>query len=406
MSELRFELLGPLRARDDATELDLGSPQQKAVLTVLLLARGRHVAMETLVDAVWGERAPRTASSIIRTYVSRLRHRLHPDPGWPDRDVIKLVGDGYTLRLGTAVLDLDVFEKLTRDGRAALAGGDTARAAGLLRAAQALWQGIPLTGIPGPYADAQRARLTELRMAAAEDGLAADIDSGGYLVAVPQLRELLAAYPLREKLSELLMLALYRSGRQADALAVFSASRRLLRDGLGIDPGPSLREMHQRILTSDSRLAGPPVQPQPRPQPVIPRREPVSMLPTALPDFTGRAEELSDITAALTGAATAPVVAICGMPGIGKTSLAVRAALAVSGEFPDGQLFAELSDPDDTATSPASVLTGFLWALGVPTIPETLFERVAAWRAVLAGRQMVIVLDDVRCCRRRQDAPS
>lgn len=262
MSELRFELLGPLRARDDATELDLGSPQQKAVLAALLLARGRHVAMATLVDALWGERAPRTAPNVIRTYVSRLRHLLQPDPGWPDRDVIKLVGDGYTLRLGTAVLDFDVFEKLSRDGRAARAAGDTARAARLLRAAQALWQGIPLAGIPGPYADAQRARLTELRVAAAEDGLAADIDSGAHLAAVPPLRELLAAYPLREKLSELLMLALYRSGRQADALAVFGASRRLLRDELGIDPGPSLRDMHQRILTADSRLTGQPARPR------------------------------------------------------------------------------------------------------------------------------------------------
>jgi DNA-binding SARP family transcriptional activator len=374
MPDLTFEVLGPLRARRGGAELDLGSPQQKAVLAVLLLARGRHVSLETLIDALWGERAPRTAASTIRNYVSRLRRRLHPDdPSWPDQDVIKLVGDGYTLRLGSALLDVDVFEKLD------------------------LGQGIPLAGVPGPWAEAQRTTMAELQLTAAEDGLAADVESGDYLAAIPQLRELRAAHPLREKLTELLMLALYKSGRQADALGVFDSSRRLLRDELGIDPGPSLRDMHQRILEADRGLA-PPVTERPVIRRSAPAPVPVpAMLPGAASDFTGRAHDLSTITAALTDpSALSPAVAICGMPGIGKTALAVQAALSVIREFPDGQLFADLSDPDDTAASPASVLTGFLGAVGVDAIPASPLERAAAWRAALRGRTMIIVLDDMR----------
>jgi DNA-binding SARP family transcriptional activator len=389
MPELSFEVLGPLRARRDGVELDLGSPQQKAVLAVLLLARGRHVATETLIGALWGERAPRTAAGTIRNYISRLRHRLRRDPGWPDQDIIKLVGDGYTLRLGSALLDLDAFEKLTREARAE---SDVARAAALFRDAVALWQGSPLAGLPGPYAEAQRARMAEEHIAAAEDGLAADIGSGGHVAAIPLLQELLAAYPLRERVSELLMLALYRAGRQADALSVFGSSRRLLRDELGIDPSPSLQEMHQRILEADRGLATPVTERPSQPSVVVP-----SMLPSALSDFTGRFYDLSAITAALTDpSAPSPVVAICGMPGIGKTALAIQAALSVTHEFPDGQLFADLSDPDDTAASPASVLTGFLSTLGVSTTQQNLFERAAAWRAALRERRVLIVLDDLR----------
>jgi DNA-binding SARP family transcriptional activator len=392
MPELTFEVLGPLRARRDGVELDLGSPQQKAVLAVLLLARGRHVATEILIDALWGEQAPRTAAGTIRNYISRLRHRLRRGPGWPDQDVIKLVGDGYTLRLGSALLDLNVFEQLTREARAARTGGNPAQAAALFCDALALWQGSPLAGLPGPYAEAQRARMAEGHLSAAEDGLAASIGSGGHAAAIPQLQELLAAHPLRERLSELLMLALYRSGRQADALRVFGGSRRLLQDELGIDPGPSLREMHQRILEADRGLAVPAPDRSSQLSVTIP-----SMLPSALPDFTGRVYELSAITAALTDpAAPSPVVAICGMPGIGKSALAVQAALSVTHEFPDGQLFADLSDPDDTAASPASVLNGFLSALGVTTFRQGLIERAAAWRAALRGRRVLIVLDDLR----------
>ena len=388
-SELRFELLGPVRAWRGPAELELGSPQQRAVLAALLLARGRHVSVDALIEALWGDRPPRSASGTVRTYVFRLRRCLNSGPGQRDQPVIKLVGDGYSLQLGSASLDLALFEDLVRQGRAAQRGADAVRAAGLLWDALALWQGTPLSGITGPYAASQRARLSELRAATAEDRLAMSIESGDHLAAISELTDLLAAYPLREKLRELLMLALYRSGRQADALAVFEDSRRLLSDELGIDPGPSLRDMHQRILQADSRLA-PPAAPVP-----VPTATPLALLPPGRADFTGRAGTLAAITEALTSGTAAPVVVIGGLAGIGKTTLAVHAARTVLDEFPDGQLYAELNDPNDMAADPADVLAAFLRDLGASTIPETLNERVAAWRAALAGRRMIILLDDV-----------
>ncbi|MGH3209146.1 MAG: BTAD domain-containing putative transcriptional regulator [Trebonia sp.] len=388
-SELRFELLGPVRAWRGSAELELGSPQQRAVLAALLLARGRHVSVDALIEGLWGERPPRTASGTVRTYVFRLRRCLDLGPSRPDQPTITLVGNGYSLQLGSAILDLAAFEDLVRQGRAARRGGDTARAAGLLRDADALWRGTPLSGITGPYADSQRARLSELQAATAEDRLAMDIESGNHLAAIAELTDLLAAYPLREKLRELLMLALYRSGRQADALTLFEDSRRLLSDELGIDPGPALRDMHQRILRADSRLARPsrPVR--------VPTAAPLARLPQGRADFTGRADTLAGISQVLTSGLATPVVVIGGLAGIGKTTLAVHAARAALDEFPDGQLYAEFNDQHDVAVDPADVVAAFLRDLGASAIPVTLNERLAAWRAALAGRRMIILLDDV-----------
>lgn len=388
-AELRFELLGPVRAWYRDAELDLGSPQQRGVLAVLLLARGRQVSLETLIDALWGDRPPQSAASTVRTYILRLRRCLDLGAVRAGGEVIRLVGDGYSLEPGSAVLDLARFEERVRGARAARDDLDIARAAGLFRDALALWQGMPLAGIAGPYARVQRARLSELHAAAAEDGLAADIGSGAHQAAIPELQTLRDSYPLREKLTELLMLALYRSGRQADALAVFDDSRRVLRDELGIDPGPALREMHQRILQTDSRLT------LPAPPSASRREAPVpALLPPDRADFTGRADTLAAIFDVLTDGANTPVVAIDGLAGIGKTALAVRAARAVQFDYPDGQLYVELGDSAGAEAGPAGALATFLRALGFTAIPETLDQRVAAWRSAMAGQRMIIVLDD------------
>jgi DNA-binding SARP family transcriptional activator len=168
--------------------------------------------------------------------------------------LIESIGDGYLLRLGSAVLDLDIFEQWLSEAHAARDRREAAHGARLLRDALGLWRGVALAGAPGPYADSRRVQLAELFMAAMEEKLAADISLGEHAAAIVELRVLLAEHPLRERLTELLMLALYRSGRQAEALDIFDIVRRRLSGELGIDPGPSLRTMHQRVLQADCRL--------------------------------------------------------------------------------------------------------------------------------------------------------
>jgi DNA-binding SARP family transcriptional activator len=405
-SNLWFEVLGPVRAWHDGTELDLGSPQQRAVLAILLLSRGWQVPRDVLIDAIWGDDPPRAAPGTIRTYISRLRRCLDPVTGYRATELITSIGDGYALTPGAVTVDADVFTRYVADAHEARDEADAATAATRLRAALGLWRGMPLAGIQGPYADSQRTRLAELHMAATEDRLAMDIESGGQLAAIAELRTLLNEHPLREKLSELLMLALYRAGRQADALSVFTDARLLLRDELGIDPGPSLRDLHERILRADSSLDSPGALGAPgaapgtqangpgRPAGVPAAPERPAQLPPLHADFTGRADTLDAIVTTLKDATDGTVVTITGMPGIGKTALAVHAARAVLDVFPDGQLFAQLGDIAGAPADPAAVLAGFLRALGHGFVPGDLDELIAACRTAFAGRRMLIVLDD------------
>lgn len=252
---VRFEVLGPVRGWHGDTELDLGSPQQRAVLAMLLLSRGRQVSLDSLIDGLWGDRMPRAAAGTIRTYISRLRRVLHGDADGQRCEPLQSIGDGYVLRLGPARLDLDMFEQRLSEARAARGHHNTARRARLLRDALGMWRGAALAGIPGPYADSHRVPLAELHMAATEEKIAADILLGDLAATTAELRVLLAEHPFREKLAEMLMLALYQSGRQAEALGVFDGVRQRLSDQLGIDPGPSLRTLHQRVLRADRDLA-------------------------------------------------------------------------------------------------------------------------------------------------------
>jgi DNA-binding SARP family transcriptional activator len=253
-SGMRFELLGPVRGWHDGTELTLGSPQQRGVLAMLLLARGRQVPTSSLIDGLWGQDVPRSATGTVRTYISRLRLCLTTGLTDHASEPIRYLSDGYVLRLGSAVLDVDLFEGRLQEARAARQQHETARAARLLHDAIALSQGTALAGIPGPYAAARRAQLTELHAVATEEKLAMDIRNGEYAAVIPELQAMLAEHPFREGLSEQLMLALYKCGRQVDALSVFDTMRRRLREDLGIDPGPALQTMHQRILQADDHL--------------------------------------------------------------------------------------------------------------------------------------------------------
>jgi DNA-binding SARP family transcriptional activator len=253
-SGVRFELLGPVRGWQDGTELALGSPQQRGVLAMLLLARGRQVPLSGMIDGLWEGEVPKSATGTVRTYVSRLRSLLKPAAADQADEPVEYIGDGYRLQPGPAVLDVDLFERGLREARVARQADQLARASQLLHDVLALWRGDALAGVPGPFADAHRVRLTELHMVATEEKLAVDIGVGEHAVAISDLRQMLVEHPFREAISELLMLALYKSGRQADALGVFDTMRGRLRDELGVDPGPALQRMHQRILRADDRL--------------------------------------------------------------------------------------------------------------------------------------------------------
>jgi len=410
-SDLKFAVLGPVRAWRGNAELGVGAPQQQAVLAMLLLANGRQVALDAVISGLWDDDPPLAATGTIRTYVSRLRHRLDGAGRGGAAGVIESAGAGYVLSAPAGALDLDVFTRLTQDARRerASAPAGMAKAAALLRDALELGQGTPLAGVPGPYAESQRVRIIDLQLAATEERLALDIELGGHVAAAAELRSLLASHPTRERFSELLMLALYRSGRQTDALAVFDRVRRLLGEELGIDPGPGLREMHQRILEMDRGLIVP-AQPlriaetvpdAPLPVPVVAPAQ----LPADLSAFVGRHRELARLDSLLDDGAqsssgTVEIAAIDGMAGIGKTALAVHWARSAAGRFPDGQLYANLRgfDPSGVALSPEDALRGFLETLGVAPqrIPGDLGAQASLYRSMLNGRRILVLLDNVR----------
>ncbi|MCY0931742.1 BTAD domain-containing putative transcriptional regulator [Streptomyces sp. H27-H1] len=387
----RFSVLGPIRAWRGAEVLSSGTPQQRALLAVLLLRDGRTATAPELIDAIWGEDPPQQALATIRTYASRLRKIL--DPG-----LLVSESGGYAIHLPRPeALDLGIARALAADAEAARAGqGDRALARTLLGRALDVWDGEPLAGVPGPHADTERTRLAEWRLQLLETRLDLDLELGHHAEAVSELTALTAAHPLRERLRELLMLALYRSGRQAEALAVYADTRRLLADELGVDPRPELAELQQRILRADSELAraGDPA-PASAPAHVRP-----AQLPATVADFTGRSSFVRDLGEILTGAESQvmAVSALAGIGGVGKTTLAVYVAHAARPHFPDGQLYVDLQGTEARPAEPEAVLGSFLRALGTPdtSIPDSPAERAALYRSTLDGRRVLVVLDNAR----------
>ncbi|SDC95625.1 AfsR/SARP family transcriptional regulator [Streptomyces prasinopilosus] len=388
---LRFSVLGPVRAWRDGEPVGTGSPQQRALLAALLLRGGRTATAAELIDALWGGEPPSRALAAVRTYASRLRKALGPG-------VLVSESGGYAVR-GTDgdALDVAVAQGLAADAERAKNAGDLCASRTLLDRALALWDGETLAGVPGPYALAQRVRLEEWRLQLSETRLDMDLEQGCHAEAVSELTALTAAHPLRERLRELLMLALYRSGRQAEALAVYADTRRLLADELGVDPRPGLQELHQRILRADPRLAEPssPAPPAPAAAPARP-----AQLPATVPDFTGRASfvrELGAILASAEGRVMA-VSAVAGIGGVGKTTLAVHVAHQARTVFPDGQLYVDLQGAGSRAAEPETVLGSFLRALGTPdsAVPDSLEERAALYRSLLDGRRVLVLLDNAR----------
>jgi DNA-binding SARP family transcriptional activator/tetratricopeptide (TPR) repeat protein len=398
-----FGILGPLEVRLGGTLVRVGGPRQRALLALLLCHANRVVSRDQLLDELLSHQPPESAERMLRVQISRLR-RILADGSDAPRVLAR--PPGYLLRVEDGELDLQVFEQRLAAGRDALQHGDPGRAAVLWGEAESLWRGRPLADLEfEPFARFEIQRLHALRLLAAEDRIEAELAVGRHTTLCPELEQLVAEHPLRERLRGQLMLALYRSGRQAEALAVFHDTRRVLDAELGIEPGPALRRMHERALAADPELdmsapAGA-VFLASQPVPVVVPRE----LPADVSAFTGRAVELAELDLRLpapgrgTGGTPGAVVisAVAGTAGVGKTALAVRWAHRVAGEFPDGQLYVNLRgyDPGQPVTA-GEALAGFLRALGVagPDIPLEEAERAARYRSVAAGKRLLVVLDN------------
>jgi DNA-binding SARP family transcriptional activator/Tfp pilus assembly protein PilF len=388
-----FRVLGEVGVRIDGCPVDIGHVRQQCVLVALLSEANRAVPVDQLVDRVWGDRPPQSARSSLHSYLSRLRQSLAPAA---EVGIERRAG-GYALVVDPMTVDLHRFRDLVSRARTA-GGGEPAMA--LLTRALGLWRGEAFAALDTPWLTAAREGLDAERLAAELDRNDLALGAGRHADLLGDLVAAVAAYPWDERLAGQLMLALYRCGRQADALDLYQRLRLRLADELGADPSPPLRRIHQQVLTADPALAAPhtrtPAGGGPGP---VPRQLPAS--PNA---FTGRAAELAELNKIMNGgpdpAATVVISAIGGSGGIGKTWLALRWAHDNVDRFPDGQLYVNLRAFDPTAdpVAPAVAVRGFLDALGVAPakIPADPDAQAGLYRSLIARRRMLIVLDNAR----------
>ncbi|MEU6997458.1 transcriptional regulator [Nonomuraea sp. NPDC046570] len=388
-----IRLLGPVSGVRGARDLDLGSPRQRAVLAILARHAGHVVPMSALIDGVWGEMPPRSAEQSVYTYVAGLRGTL--EPGRDRRGASRYLpggAGGYRLSLDAAQVDALLFARRLDDARRLAREDDHEGALAALDSGLTLWRGGALSGVPGPFAAGERDRLNELRLGAVERRAEAMIGLGRCQDALPGLMELITGHPLRERPRELLILALGRLGRRADAQRAYAEAERVLAAELGVEPGEGLRRSRDSAMRDDPR-PGPP----PRSRAAAPPRR----LPGELAGFVGRAAEkvrLRSLLAPWDDAPPQPLVVLSGPPGAGKTALAVHVAHLVAERFGDGQLYVDLhgATPGVAPLRPYDVLSGFLHALGVPleSVPADPDEAAARWRARLEGMRVLVVLDD------------
>jgi DNA-binding SARP family transcriptional activator len=392
-----FRLLGSLELRDDSGRM-VSTPRRKprALLAYLLLRAGTPVTVDELVDALWGELPPASARANLHSYLSNLRQLL-ADVAPTEQPRPVRAGTGYLLELQPGECDADAFEELAADGRRALAAGRAAEAAERLSRALGLWRGPALEDLTQfdwvlPFA----ARLEQARLAAIEDQTDARLLLGQHTELAAELSGLATAHPFRERLWSQYMLALWRSGRRAQALAAYEELRSVLDNELGVEPGPAVLDLYHQIRHDEPAAPNGTAQPQDagsRPTPAL--------LPPVVADFTGRRaerEQLLRLLAPLTDSSPVglTVVGVTGMAGVGKTTLAVQLAQTIAGSLPDGQLYVNLRGAGPAPLDPAEVLGRFLRALGVPgpAVPADPLERMELYRSLLSGRRALVVLDD------------
>ncbi|MBN6057485.1 tetratricopeptide repeat protein, partial [Nonomuraea sp. RK-328] len=433
---VEFRLLGPMRIQAGGSAVRITAPKQRTVLAMLLARAGHVVPVRSLVTEVWDDHPPRSAVANLRTYLTQLR-KLLPPAADPAAERLVTSEAGYLLRVEPEEFDLFQFEELSGHGGRALARRDPGAALDAYGRALSLWEGMAAEDVPlGPSLREVVARLTDRYLSVVEEHTEIQLLLGRYPAAVGRLREVVAQYPLRERLHGQLMVALYRSGDVVGALEAFAVARKVLAEELGIDPGPDLLRLHQAVLRRDASLLAPP---EPAPLPMaapLPRedreagcpagrcpgeRSPVAyepgerapvmrgpgrrgprQLPLAPQVFVGRTAELARLRAVLT-AEPRPgdgpaVLALHGPGGTGKSALALRAAHAAAGRYPDGQLYVDLqgASPSLPPLSPAEALGRFLRALGVPPdeVPAAPAEAAALYQSSLAGRRVLVVLDN------------
>ncbi|PBC84062.1 MULTISPECIES: BTAD domain-containing putative transcriptional regulator [unclassified Streptomyces] len=412
MDDIVLRLLGPVELVHEGRSLDLGGPRQRVVLAMLGLNINRTASTEQLIDAVWGDSPPTTARGQIQVAISTLRKQF-ARAGRPG--AITTRAPGYVLGMDTGSVDSLEFDRLVARAREDTRADRIAEAAATLHQALELWRGPALDGLPNGPLQHTAAHLNVTRLTVLEERVRLDLMLARHEEVCAELTALIGQHPLRERLYELLILALYRSGRQAEALEAFQRARKALAEELGIEPGPELRDLAQAVLRQSPALDLPASSPDrgAAPLPSVRSDAPVvqdggfrlipRQLPASIGDFTGRHSELDKIKDLLepcsrtkTPDYAVPIVDISGPGGVGKSALAVRAAYEVSKHFPDGLLYADLHTASGDGQI-AALLARFLRALEIPAkaIPDDAQERAEMYRSRLAESRVLVVLDGV-----------
>lgn len=398
---MHFRILGPMWVANGGVEITPTAPKVRQVLAFLLVRSGKLVQVGELIDELWGEEPPNSAMTTLQTYIYKLRKDVLEH--CPSAELHTRIS-GYLLDVPAELGDLLRFERLAQEGRAALDEGDAAAASALLSEALTVWRGPALADVSvGDILSAHVTRLEEERLRVLEQRITADLELGRHQQLVSELKMLVSEQPLNERFHGHLMVALDRSGRRYEALEVYQGLRRMLVDELGMEPSATVQRLHLTLLNSEEAEEPEDRAPSGSSAMVAASSGPLpspAQLPADIPDFIGRADVLESVCTGLLAAGregtAGRTVCVSGMPGAGKTTLALRTGHAIRAEFPDGQLYADLRGTAERPADPRPILEGFLRAVGVPAreMPDGLEERSNLFRTWTMGRRILVVLDD------------